>query len=314
MTSLGAAVDVGSNSLHLLVAEVDAGGHDARPLADASVFLGLGERVAATRHLGPASRSEAVAALAGYAATARGLGAEAVTFIGTEPVRRAVDAACLVADVEAACATPLFVLTHEEEAWLNLLGVTGGRPVTAETAVVDSGGGSTEVVTISPDGRHDARAVRIGSAVLSAALVRSDPPTADEVRELRREAAQAVRGALRPGHPGDLVAVGGTASNLAKIAPEAAGDGRLTRERLSATMDEIVSTPAAELAERYVLNPRRAPLLAAGVAIMEALIEHYGVDALLVSEAGIREGTVLAVAHDPLGWRDRLPTLILGWD
>jgi hypothetical protein len=47
---------------------------------------------------------------------------------------------------------------------------------------------------------------------------------------------------------------------------------------------------------------------------MEALLDHYAVDAMLVSEAGIREGTVLAVAHDPLGWRDRLPRLILGWD
>lgn len=314
MTAVGAAVDVGSNSLHLLVAEVDDERHEVRPLVDSSVFLGLGERVSSTRHLGGAARAETVAALAGFTTTARGLGATFVTFVGTEPVRRAADAARLVAEVKAACGVPLFVLTHEEEAWLNLLGVTRGRPVAGDMAVVDSGGGSTEVVTISPDGRHEARAVRIGSGVLTAAFVHSDPPGLDEVRELRRAAAQAVGANLRAGQPGELVAVGGTASNLAKIAPGAAHDGRLTRDRLSAAVDEILATPAAVLAERYVLNPRRAPLLAAGAAIMEALIDHYRVDGLLVSEAGLREGTILVVTHDPLGWRDRLPRLIRGWD
>lgn len=313
MTCVGAAVDVGSNSLHLLVAEVDDGGHDLRPLADQSVFLGLGERAAAVRHLGSDARAETVAALAGYATIARGLGAASVTFVGTEPIRRASDAARLTAEVSAASGAPLLVLAHGEEARLNLLGVTGGHPIADEVAVVDSGGGSTEVVTISPGGRDETRAVSIGSAVLTAALVHSDPPRPEEVRALRLEAARAIAVALRPDRPGRLVAVGGTASNLAKVAPGGAAERRLTRPRLSAALEEILSTPAAVLTERYALNPRRAPLLAAGAAIMEALLDHYAVDAMTVSEAGIREGTILAVAHDPLGWRDRLPRLVGGW-
>jgi exopolyphosphatase/guanosine-5'-triphosphate,3'-diphosphate pyrophosphatase len=188
---IGAAVDVGSNSAHLLVAEVD--GHGVRPLDDESVFLGLGERVAAVGHLGSTARDAVAETLARYASAARDLGAARVTFIGTEPVRRATDGARLAAVVEAASGAPLFVLGHEEEAWLNLLGVTGGRQIGEEMAVVDSGGGSTEVVTISPDGRHEARAVRIGSAVLTASLVRSDPPRADELRALRPRPRRSVR-------------------------------------------------------------------------------------------------------------------------
>ena len=86
-------VDVGANSAHLLVAAVT--GHLVEPLLDESAFLGLGDRVATHGYLGADARDELVATLAGYADAARSLGASSVTFVGTEPVRRAADAAPL---------------------------------------------------------------------------------------------------------------------------------------------------------------------------------------------------------------------------
>ncbi|HEY6012988.1 MAG TPA: hypothetical protein VIU37_03250, partial [Candidatus Limnocylindrales bacterium] len=98
--TVGASVDVGSNSVHLLVAEI--AGHRLAPIVDESVFLGLGAAVAERGHLGAAARAELAGTLAGYAESSRQLGARHVTFVGTEPIRRAADAARIVADVAAA--------------------------------------------------------------------------------------------------------------------------------------------------------------------------------------------------------------------
>ena len=107
-SAVGAAVDIGSNSVHLLVAAVTA--DDMEPLVDESVFLGLGEGHRRAR-LPRADRhaAELAAALATYTQTARGLGARAVTFIGTEPIRRAADAARIVAEVVEATGAPFHV-------------------------------------------------------------------------------------------------------------------------------------------------------------------------------------------------------------
>jgi exopolyphosphatase/guanosine-5'-triphosphate,3'-diphosphate pyrophosphatase len=138
---VGASVDLGSNSVHLLVAAID--GHELRTLVDESAFLGLGAAVDDHAHLGAARRAELAETLVGYATTARELGAAHITFMGTEPIRRAADAARIQADIERASGVPLHVLSHEEEAYLTLVGVTSGQPVAHETLVVDIGGGSS---------------------------------------------------------------------------------------------------------------------------------------------------------------------------
>ena len=129
--SVGAAVDLGSNSVHLLAASIH--GHQLRPLADESIFLGLGTTVDETAHLGADARATLTRELRRYADRARSLDAEHITFLGTEPIRRAGDATRIVLEIEAATGIALHVLSHEEEAYLTLIGVTGGRPVPAET-------------------------------------------------------------------------------------------------------------------------------------------------------------------------------------
>jgi exopolyphosphatase/pppGpp-phosphohydrolase len=307
---VAAAVDIGSNSVHLLVAV--AAGHRLRPLVDESVFLGLGDAVGSIGLFGSAKRAELAAALVRYADTARRLGATAITFVGTEPVRRATDAARAAAEVERASGVPLLVLDHTEEAVLTLLGVTDGRPVAGELVVVDVGGGSSEFVAVGPDRAPVAVGLRLGSASLAAAHVEHDPPTRDEVDRMLA-AARAAVAAAPPARPRDLVAVGGTASNLVRVLPAAALDRTLTRRRVAEALAVLLTEPAAVAAERHAVNPIRARLLPAGAAIVAAVLEHYRIDRLRVSEAGIREGTVLATLHDPIGWRDRLPVLARGW-
>ena len=305
-----AAVDVGANSVHLLVAVVT--GRRVEPLVDESVFLGLGDRVDTTGTLGPSKRGELVATLVRYAETARRLGAELIAFVGTEPMRRASDAASAVQEVGLATGVPLYVLDPREEAELTLIGVTLGRPITRELAVVDVGGGSSQIALIGPDHPPASIGLRLGGARLTAAFVASDPPTEAEVERLRAEARRLVA-ELPELRAAELIAVGGTASNLVKVLPAAALDRRLDRNRLEAALEVLRSEPSASAAERHAINPTRARLLPAGSLILEAVMAHLGVDGLAVSEAGVREGTVLAQAHAGRAWRDQLAALARGW-
>lgn len=307
---VGAAVDLGSNSVHLLVAVV--AGHRLQPLVDESVFLGLGSAITARGFLGRAARGELAATLVRYADAARRLGATDITYVGTEPIRRAADAASIVDEVGAATGVPLHVLTHEEEAYLTVIGVTEGMPVVDRTLVVDIGGGSSEFVVVDPADRPRAAGIRLGSARLTDRHVAHDPPTEAEIDAMREAARAAVR-AAPDARPREIVAVGGTASNLVKILPAAGLDRILTRERVAEALAILRSEPAAAVAEHYLLNPVRARILPAGGAIVDAVLDRYGLDQIRVSDAGIREGAVVAVEHAGIAWRDRLAELAHGW-
>lgn len=304
-------VDVGSNSVHLLVARV--AGHEVEALADESVFLGLRAAVGEGRALGPEGRSRLVETLTGYCTKARDLGASEVALLGTEPIRRAADAPRIVHEAERVAGAPLHVLGHEEEAYLTAIGVTAGRRSASDVLVVDVGGGSTELVLVAPDRPPRAWGLRLGSAQLTELYVSHDPPTAGEIHVLRDRARYRLASSDAAG-PVALVAVGGTASNLVRLLGLAGPSvPPVGRPELDAAMAALTSRPAAEIATERAINPRRTPILAAGVAILEAILDRYGLERLTVSEAGIREGAALALVRAGAGWRDHLPALVAGW-
>jgi exopolyphosphatase/pppGpp-phosphohydrolase len=307
---VGAAVDIGSNSVHLLAAVV--AGHRLAPLVDESELLGLGSTVDLEGRLGPVRRAEVVAVLVRYVEAARQLGATAVTLLGTEPLRRAADTDKVIDDVQRLASENLHVLSHEEEAFLTLIGVTAGRRVAAELGVIDVGGGSSEVALVAPGRPAYAGGISIGSSRLTVRFVEHDPPTKEEIAELRA-AARAAMEEAPAGSPRVLIAVGGTATNLLRVLPEAALDQTLTRARLAEALAILAAEPAAEAAVRHAVRPVRARILPAGAAILEALLERYGLDQLRVSDAGIREGAIFAVRHAAGKWRGRLPELAEGW-
>ncbi len=310
ITTVGAAVDLGSNSVHLLVAAITE--HRLEPLVDESVFLGLGLDVDTEGRLGTTARATLVDVLVHYAEIGHGLGATEITFVGTEPIRRAADAATIVHEVEAATGVPLHVLTHEEEAYLTVVGVMAGRLVERVTLVVDIGGGSSEFCVVGPLERPRAIGLQLGSNRLTARHVTGDPPTRREVEAMIAEAVAILDTAPRT-TPAEIVAVGGTASNLLKVVPAANVDLTLTRARIAEAMDILESETVAEAVERHRLKPIRARILPAGAAIMDALLTQYGVGRIRVSEAGIREGAILVADHLGIAWRDRLPELAHGW-
>lgn len=309
---IGAAVDVGSTSVHLLVASIV--GSRVGTLVDESAFLGLGAAATERGVLGRTGIRELVDTLARFATTARDLGAGTTTFVGTDPLRRLADASRIVHEVDHATGVPLHVLTHEEEGLLTLIGATGGRPAEREVLVVDIGGGSSEFVRAGTSRPPLAIGLPTGAARLTAAHVAHDPPTDEEMTALRIASTRALTG-VPDASPTQIILVGGTASNLAKLAPPGA-DGevgrRLSPGIVAAIRTELRSAPSDQVATARGIRPERARLLPAGAAIVAAILDRFGIDEATVSEAGIRDGTVLAVNRGGVSWRDRLAHLAGG--
>jgi exopolyphosphatase/guanosine-5'-triphosphate,3'-diphosphate pyrophosphatase len=309
----GAAIDLGSTSVHLLIARPERTGLVV--LDDESTFLGLGAAVDGPGALGAAGRTTLAATIASYVERAREAGAPHPLVMGTEPLRRLADATRIVAEVSALTGEPLAVLEHEEEALLTLVGLTAGRAVRSDLLVVDIGGGSSELVEIGPGRLARAAGVQVGAGRLTRRIVDRDPPTPEHVAELGRAADAAFDWTpTRP--PAEVVFVGGTATNLLKLLRRAGNpdrDDRLDRVALRIARDLVTGTPAEMLAATYGLREARIRLLAAGAAIIETVLDRVGIGFGRVVDTGIREGAIIAADRAGDGWRDRLDELAHGW-
>ncbi len=298
-----AALDVGSNSVHLLVATVE--GSRLEPIADESVQLGLGDVVEREGRITSAARDSILDALEMYAHRAESLGSAPPIQLGTEPLRRASNRSEIQAEVLRAIGQTLQILSHEAEAGLTLLGVLDGARPAASILVVDIGGGSTEAIFAAPDREPVVGALPTGSASLTQSFVSHDPPTWFELNNLRAETSRLV--GLLPDIDHELelhrrVAVGGTATNLARFAESATGS--IDRATISNVFDALAARPAAELAAEKVVSVRRARQMAAGAAILDAILARYELASFEVSRASLREGAIHASATaDPADWR-----------
>jgi exopolyphosphatase / guanosine-5'-triphosphate,3'-diphosphate pyrophosphatase len=309
----GAAIDLGSTSVHLLIARPDRSGLVI--LDDESSFLGLGAAADGPGALGGPGRSTLASTVGGYVDRARDLGVVDPVVMGTEPLRRLADSTRIVAEVSARTGVPLAVLEHEEEALLTLLGLTAGRAVRDDLLVVDIGGGSSEIVEIGPNRLARAAGVQVGAGRLSRRIVDRDPPGREQFELLDRAAEDAfVWQPSRP--PSEVVFVGGTATNLLKLLRRAGDperDERLDRAALDAAREIVASAPAELLAATYGLREARIRLLPAGAAIIQAVLDKVGVPSGRVVDAGIREGAILAADRAGAAWRERLEELAHGW-
>lgn len=309
----GAAIDLGSTSVHLLIARPERSGLIV--LDDESAFLGLGAAVDGPGALGAAGRATLIATVASYVERARALGAPHPIVMGTEPLRRLTDALRIVAEVSASTGEPLVVLEHEEEAMLTLVGLTAGRAVTGDLLVVDIGGGSSELVEIGPGRLARAAGVQVGAGRLTRRIVDRDPPSAAHVAALYGAADSAFDWTpTRP--PAEVVFVGGTATNLLKLLRRVGNpdrDDHLDRAALGIVRDTVQATPAEMLAATYGMREARIRLLAAGAAIIETVLDRVDMDHGRVVDTGIREGAIIAADRAGDGWRDRLDELAHGW-
>jgi exopolyphosphatase/guanosine-5'-triphosphate,3'-diphosphate pyrophosphatase len=181
------------------------------------------------------------------------------------------------------------VLSSEEEARLCFVGATRTLATAAESpvAVIDVGGGSTEVAVGDPKGGVSwSESRKIGSGSLADAYLRSDPPSAPELAAVRRHVADVFEG-LAPPTVESALAVGGTATSLRRLA-----GGELSHETLERATGTLARSRVGELAERFDLDPERVRLLPAGILVLEALSDRLRVP-LTIARGGLREGVIL---------------------
>jgi exopolyphosphatase/guanosine-5'-triphosphate,3'-diphosphate pyrophosphatase len=285
-----ACIDIGSNTTRLLVAEPGAG--TLRELMTQRVFTRIGKGLRKTRHMAPEKIEQVAEVVATQARHARDLGAKEIVVVATAAIRDADNRQDLVEAIERSAGLPTKVLSDAEEARLAFLGASRSldSAVNGTLAVVDVGGGSTEIAVGSlADGVTWCESFRIGSGYLAESYLHSDPPSVEELENVRRHAAGAFEG-LRTPRVDRAVAVGGSATSLRRMA-----GAELSHEPLERAIRILASAPSDEIAERFELDRERVQLLPAGVLILEAISDCLGLP-LKVAGGGLREGVIIELA------------------
>lgn len=280
-----ACIDVGSNTTRLLVAESIPSG--LRDLHNERRFTLIGRSMSRDGHIPRAKVAEIAAAVANQAERARRMGAQRVRAVATAAIRRASNAEQLARDVERAAGVRLEVLTGEEEARLAYRGAARAVGGVGSLAVVDVGGGSTEIAFGDAQaGVQHATSIAIGSSLLAERHLATDPPTAEQIAAARAEVHDAFAGL--EARPADrAVAVGGSASSLQDVA-----GGELGPVELAEAMDVLTRDSSWDVAHRYELDPARVRLLPAGLVILEEITRRLRLP-LRICKGGLREGVIL---------------------
>jgi exopolyphosphatase/guanosine-5'-triphosphate,3'-diphosphate pyrophosphatase len=279
-----AAVDLGTNTTRLLVADVEDGHLDEIVLRQR--ITRLGEGVDARRKLLPLPIARVRNVLTDYRRELESLGAERVLAVATSAIRDAENGEAFLGEVEWSYGFTTQLLTGEEEAALMLRGV---GDISADTLVLDVGGGSTELVM--PD---RAVSLDIGSVRLT---------------EQFGEDVDAIAAHVRPLLPADLtpthaVGVGGTITSLAALDLALAVRDQvhghlLTLRAVEEQLARLAALPLDERRKLPALDPERAPVIVAGAVIVREVLRRYGLDALETSEHDLLHGAALAAAELP---------------
>jgi len=301
-----AAIDVGTNTVRLLVGESDGQG-GIRSVLAAQEITRLGEGLLPERRLQPVPAARTLAVLRRFGEAAAAHGAEIVLALGTAALREAGNRDEFLRRAWAEAGVRLGVIPGDEEARLTLRGVMGGlSDPPARLLLLDIGGGSTEFLT-AEGGRERLRAsTRLGVVKLTEAHFAHDPPLPEELLRAR-QAVEARLARLRAEEfagaslPDLLVGTAGSITSLAAIdlALEPYDPARVSGHRLSRVrVEELVACLAGQPldARRRVrgLEPARADVIVAGGLICLIGMELLGYAALTVSDAGLREGILLA--------------------
>ena len=304
-----AAIDQGTNSIRLLVAEpLEDGGY--AELARDMVITRLGEGVDATRRLDPEALDRTVEVLARYCRRARALHAWRIRVAATAAVREAENREAFEAAVRTHAGTELEVVSGEREAELSFLGATWRLEEPAPFLVLDIGGGSTELV-LGRERPVASTSLRIGSVRLTERHVRHDPPTPEELGAIEVDVERALDEAERAvplREARTLVAVAGTATTVQALAlglpfydPEAIHRSWLSRGDAERVLLDLARMTTPERAALPVMAPGREDVIVAGALILVAAMRRAGFDRALVSETDILDGLAIEMLAGRVG-------------
>lgn len=305
------AIDVGSNTVRLLVADVIGGGRWRIADQDQTITR-LGENLARTGALGDAPMARTLAAVRDYVARGARLGASEIRIVATSAVREASNGRAFAAAVEQATGQRVNVVSGEVEARLTLLGVGHGLGrLSGLVLTFDIGGGSTEYVLSEGDAIRSMISLRLGVVPLAERFPFpgiADPKLYRELYdEVRRRLGLELPEAIRSARVAHLIGTAGTVTALAALDlgllrydPDRVQGHVLSRATVERLLGRLCGLSVGERAELPCLEPGRADLIIPGTAIVMATLDQIGIDELRVSEFGLREGVIVDAieAHD----------------
>jgi len=286
-----ACIDVGSNTTRLLVADTVPGG--IQDVLNERSFTLIGRSLGDSGQIPAEKLEETAAVVAAQAERARELGAQRIRAVATAAIRRAENARELVDAIERGAGLPLEVLQGEDEARLAFCGAARAAGVSGTLAVIDVGGGSTELaIGVAGGGIVHAESIAVGSSVLAERHLATDPPGTAELDAVRGEVSAAFE-RFEPPAVDHAVAVGGSASSLLHLAGVELGPAELRN-----ALDELCAERAETLAARVGLDPIRVRLLPAGVLILAELASRLQ-RPLRICKGGLREGVIMEMIGRP---------------
>jgi exopolyphosphatase/guanosine-5'-triphosphate,3'-diphosphate pyrophosphatase len=290
-----AAVDLGTNSTRLLVAEVENG--SIQELDRRLVITRLGERVDARRQLLPEAIARVRNVLTDFRRIIEGLGAERTLAFATSAVRDAENGEAFLGEIEWSYGFTTKLLTGHEEALLTFRGVSAGREIAADTLVIDVGGGSTELILGGADGVTFHESYDLGCVRLTERFPGDPEGCARFVRATLEEIDLEPRQAI--GVAGTITQLATLDLGLEREEPELVHGHRLSTEAVQTLLGRLSSLSVDEIRELRGMHPDRAPVILAGTVVVLETLRHFDLAALEVSERDIMHGAALAAAALP---------------
>jgi exopolyphosphatase / guanosine-5'-triphosphate,3'-diphosphate pyrophosphatase len=296
-----AAVDCGTNSIRLLIADIDPERTAATDIARELRIVRLGEGVDRTGRLSPAALDRTIGALRDYADLIARAEPAAVRMVATSATRDAANAQEFVDRVKEVLGIAPEVVSGDEEAWLSFTGAT--RELTGTPApylVTDIGGGSTEFVLGGPQGVSGVRSVDIGCVRMTERHLRTDPPQEAEIDAATRDidgALDLVAASMPAERASTLVGLAGSVTTVAGIALglESYDSARIHHSRIPAARVHEITTALlgqtrAQRAAIGVMHPGRVDVIGAGALVLDRIMTRFGFAEVLVSEHDILDG------------------------
>ncbi len=303
MTTRAAVVDIGTNTLLLLIAERD--GDQVRVLADDCRFGRLGQGLDKSGELADEAIERSLAIVRDYRAMMDEHEVSDVRVVATQALREASNAALFVAPAEELFGATIEVIAGEREAELVHKAVATSLPALAEQSilVVDVGGGSTEFILAGPNGVESYRSIKIGSVRHTERHLKTDPASQDEVRGLMVDLDEALEALALPTGV-TVVGTAGTATSIASIDlklpdwdPDKVQGYRIPTAEVERQLAQLLEKTVHEKKLTPGLEPARADVIAAGVAIFARVLHHTQATELIISDRGVRWG----MAYELLG-------------
>jgi exopolyphosphatase / guanosine-5'-triphosphate,3'-diphosphate pyrophosphatase len=316
-----AAIDCGTNSLRLLIADVSLARRELTDVQRRMEIVRLGQGVDATGRISPLALARTLGVLSEYAQSIRQAGAIAVRMVATSATRDASNAAEFVHGVVDILGVPPEVISGEEEAWLSFTGATselsGPAGPTGPASqdglpppylVVDIGGGSTEFV-VGGDGA-DPRGVSmdIGCVRLTERYLHSDPPTADEVAAATADIDAAITHAARAvpvasaktlvGLAGSVTTVTAIALGLTEYQPARIHHARIPAEQVHEVTLRLLGQTREQRAAIPVMHPGRVDVIGAGALVLDRILTQLDFPVVVASEHDILDGIAWSIAAD----------------